>query len=124
MNMPRDRKLPNESLRGQIVFFQFNIRIQDMLLLVEDIFPPLYDTNLILQPGGYCGRLIAYNSDMEDSLAVLSTSKSINMKLLLPLIDNYRIVDRKELPLYIGYPYTNDLLAQLIRGDFTDKGEI
>ena len=129
--MPRDRELPlelpNESLTGQIVHFQFKKGQSDIVVLIKSAFKGANTE----YPGGYVGQVVAYDFVAYDfamgskSLFLIASSifalvdetSSISIKILLPHIANYQILTRRELPLYIGYKFTSPLLAELIRGD-------
>jgi len=55
------------------------------------------------------GKIIAYSN--------LTINPRINMTIYKPDIREYRILTKKDLPLYIGFGYTTPLLAQLLQED-------
>lgn len=120
--MPKNRKLfspetIDESLIDEIVLFKMkdlptgDDKSIEVILIVKHLYP---NTNRIE------GHFIA--GDIEESYYdsapdtdPFGNTDRLKYNIWLTSITGYRILTKKDLPLLLGYEYTTDLLAELIK---------
>jgi len=112
-----NKELDN-SLIGQIVLFRLSIDAVpiDIVMKVTKMKVRIVEGKFI---AGDTRTPILFPTDpdinLQPEICPIITELD-NYSLFITLIDNYRILTIKELPLLVGMKYTSDLLAKLIKG--------
>ena len=113
----KDKSTINPSLIGRIVCICTNRNPeQHIVLQVTEIRLPPWPHSL----GGY---FIAGHSKSANGVTSNHNKPGENYTTsYILVIYGYKVITRRELPLYIGDRYTSPLLAEIIRGDHEPTG--